>query len=55
MPILDALRTAFDMFWDVFWPLVLGFGLSGIVQAVVSHKAMARFLRKHPERLLALR
>src|SRR5947209_20294633 len=32
------------MFWEVLWPLVLGFGLSGIVQAVVSHKAMARFL-----------
>ncbi len=40
----DALRTAFAMFWDVLWPLILGFGLSGIVQAVVSHKAMARFL-----------
>ena len=40
----DALRTAFDMFWEVLWPLILGFGLSGIVQAVVSHKAMARLL-----------
>ncbi len=40
----DALKTAFDMFWEVLWPLILGFGLSGIVQAVVSHKAMARFL-----------
>ena len=40
----DALRTAFDMFWEVLWPLILGFGLSGIVQAVVSHKTMARFL-----------
>ncbi len=40
----DALLTAFDMFWEVLWPLILGFGLSGIVQAVVSHKAMARFL-----------
>ncbi len=40
----NALRTALDMFWEVLWPLILGFGLSGIVQAVVSHKAMARFL-----------
>ncbi|MGI8691269.1 MAG: permease, partial [Thermomicrobiales bacterium] len=40
----NALLTAFDMFWEVLWPLILGFGLSGIVQAVVSHKAMARFL-----------
>jgi hypothetical protein len=40
----DALKTSLDMFWEVLWPLILGFGLSGIVQAVVSHKAMARFL-----------
>jgi hypothetical protein len=40
----DALKTALDMFWEVLWPLILGFGLSGIVQAVVSHRAMARFL-----------
>jgi len=40
----DALKTALDMFWEVLWPLILGFGLSGVVQAVVSHKAMARFL-----------
>ncbi len=40
----DALLTALDMFWEVLWPLILGFGLSGIVQAVVSHQAMARLL-----------
>src|SRR6266536_2497748 len=40
----QALKTAFDMFWEVLWPLILGFGLSGIVQAVVSHRAMARTL-----------
>ena len=22
----SVLRTAFDMFWEVLWPLVLGFG-----------------------------
>ncbi|MDQ2745126.1 MAG: permease [Chloroflexota bacterium] len=42
--ILTALRTAFDMFWDVLWPLVLGFGLSAIVQVFVSHHTMARLL-----------
>ena len=42
----DALKTALDMFWEVLWPLILGFGLSGIVQAVVSHKAMARLPRR---------
>jgi hypothetical protein len=34
----NALSTAFDMFWLVLWPLVLGFGLSAIVQEFVSHQ-----------------
>ena len=32
------------MAWEVLWPLILGFALSGAVQAVVSHKAMGRLL-----------
>src|SRR5438876_5412431 len=40
----QALFTAFSMFWEILWPLILGFTLSGIVQAVVSHKAMAKTL-----------
>ena len=40
----DALTMAGDMFWEVFWPLVLGFALSGVVQAVASHRSMARLL-----------
>ena len=40
----QALFTSFSMFWEILWPLILGFTLSGIVQAVVSHKAMAKTL-----------
>ncbi len=40
----QALFTSFSMFWEILWPLVLGFTLSGIVQAVVSHQAMAKAL-----------
>ena len=40
----QALSTSFSMFWEILWPLILGFTLSGIVQAVVSHKAMAKTL-----------
>src|SRR5438093_11769250 len=40
----QALFTAFSMFWEILWPLILGFTLSGIVQAVVSHRAMAKTL-----------
>jgi uncharacterized protein len=40
----EALFTAFSMFWEILWPLILGFMLSGIVQAVVSHQAIAKAL-----------
>jgi uncharacterized protein len=40
----QALLTAFSMFWVILWPLILGFTLSGVVQAVVSHRAMAKTL-----------
>jgi len=40
----QALFTSFSMFWEILWPLILGFTLSGVVQALVSHKAMAKTL-----------
>lgn len=40
----QALLMSFSMFWEILWPLILGFTLSGIVQAVVSHQAMAKTL-----------
>ena len=39
-----ALSTSFAMGWEILWPLILGFGLSGAVQAVVSHKQMSKLL-----------
>src|SRR3954451_19774431 len=39
-----ALVMAFNMAWEILWPLILGFALSGAVQAVVSHRAMAKLL-----------
>ena len=45
---------AFAMFWDVLWPLVLGFGLSAIVQVFVSHKTMARLLGDDSPRSITL-
>jgi len=52
--IKDALGMAFAMFWDVLWPLVLGFGLSAIVQVFVSHKTMARLLGDDSPRSITL-
>jgi hypothetical protein len=40
----DALSMAFAMGWEILWPLILGFALSGAVQAVVSHREMSRLL-----------
>jgi uncharacterized protein len=42
--IADALRLAFGMFWQILWALILGFALSGAVQAVVSKGEMRRLL-----------
>ncbi len=42
-----SLREAFYMFWDTLWALVLGFALSGAVQAFVSRSAMQRRLGDH--------
>lgn len=39
-----ALWLAFAMFWAILWPLILGFTLSGAIQAVVSKQQMARVL-----------
>ena len=40
----QALFMSFNMFWEILWPLILGFTLSAIVQAIVSHNAMAKTL-----------
>jgi hypothetical protein len=42
--VIHALSMAFAMGWEILWPLILGFALSGVVQAVVSHKEMSRLL-----------
>ena len=35
-----SLRESFFMFWETLWPLVLGFGLAGAVQAFVPREQM---------------
>jgi uncharacterized protein len=47
LDIAHALRAGFFMFWETLWPLVLGFGLSGAVQAFVSRESMQRQLGGH--------
>lgn len=53
MLLFQILSTSFSMFWEVLWPLILGFALSAIVQAVVSHKTLAKTLGGSASRYLA--
>src|SRR5215471_20262230 len=52
--ILGALSMAFAMFWEILWPLILGFALSGVVQAVVSKSEMSQLLPDDSSRSLAI-
>lgn len=42
-----SLREGFFMFWETLWPLVVGFGLSGAVQAFVPKEKMERVMGDH--------
>jgi len=52
--ILDALSFTFGMFWEILWALILGFALSGVVQAVVSKREMRRLLPDDSAHTLAV-
>jgi len=58
MRVLDALGHALglagSMTWEVTWSLILGFTLSGIVQAVVRREAVVRLLGDDRPRTLAV-
>ena len=45
--IARSLREGFFMFWETLWPLILGFGLSGAVQAFVSRRSMQTAMGDH--------
>src|SRR5256884_3953814 len=49
-----TLWMAFAMFWEILWPLILGFGLSGVVQAVVSKGEMSSLLPDDSPKSLAI-
>src|SRR5256714_2193922 len=52
--VVNALASAFDMLWEVLWPLALGFLLSAIVQPLVSRNAVARTLGSDSPRSLGI-
>jgi uncharacterized protein len=48
-----SLSEGFFMFWDTLWALVLGFTLSGAVQAFVSRAQLQRVMGDHRPRTIA--
>src|SRR3954449_13034088 len=50
----DGLWAAFQMAWEVLWALILGFALSGIVQAWVPRSRMQRALGGRGPRQIGL-
>ncbi len=45
--VLQMLGASVSMFWETLWPLIVGFWLSGVVQAFVGREAMQRRLGDH--------
>jgi uncharacterized protein len=51
--VMRALGMALAMGWEILWPLILGFALSAVVQAAVSHQQMSRLLPDDRPRSIA--
>ena len=45
---------SFGMGWEILWPLILGFTLSGAIQAVVSKRQMSKLLPDDKPKTLAI-
>src|SRR5713226_1919909 len=52
--VVRALSFAGGMAWQILWALILGFTLSGVVQAVVSKEEMRRLLPDDSPKTLAI-
>jgi uncharacterized protein len=51
--VMRALGIALAMGWEILWPLILGFALSAVVQAVVSKQQMSQLLPDDRPRSIA--
>jgi uncharacterized membrane protein YraQ (UPF0718 family) len=52
--LVSALSMAFAMGWEILWPLILGFALSGVVQAVVTKAEMSQLLPESSPRSIVI-
>lgn len=51
---VDALAMAGSMGWQILWPLVLGFTLSGVIQAVVRKERVTQLMADDSPRSIAV-
>src|SRR5215831_11785373 len=51
--VMRALGMGLAMGWEILWPLILGFALSAVVQAAVSHRQMSQLLPDDRPRSIA--
>lgn len=49
-----AVTMSFTKAWEILWALILGFGLSAVIQAVVSKEEMSKLLPDDSPRTLTL-
>lgn len=52
--VMNALLMSLTMGWEILWALILGFWLSGVIQAVVSKEEMSRLLPDASPRTIAV-
>jgi uncharacterized membrane protein YraQ (UPF0718 family) len=52
--IISALSLSFMMFWQILWALILGFGISAAIQAVVSKAEVAKILPDNSPKSLSI-
>ena len=50
----DALAAAGSMGWEILWPLILGFTLSGVIQAVVRTEQITKLMRDDSPRAISV-
>ena len=52
--LVDALVISFGMLWEILWALILGFGLSAVIQAVASRRQMSKLLPNDSQKSIAI-
>ncbi|AMM22932.1 hypothetical protein AX769_22655 (plasmid) [Frondihabitans sp. PAMC 28766] len=50
----DALAASGSMAWQILWPLILGFALSGVIQAVVRKERITKLMDDDSPRAIAV-